>query len=66
MRGIAEQREPPEVPARKRVLIDHRILENRVGAADELRHVEPVEVPVEHGVDEILGRVARRFQSLCW
>ena len=58
MRGVAEQRQPAEAPARQRILIDHRIFQDGVGAADELRHVEPVEVPVRHGGEEIFQLAA--------
>src|SRR5262249_60785250 len=48
MRGIAQKRQAAETPSRQRILIDHRILEDRVGAADEFRYVKPFKKPVRH------------------
>ena len=56
MRGIAEQRHPAKAPARQRILIDHREFQHAVGGANEGRHVEPVEMPVGEGADEIVER----------
>ena len=47
MRGIAEQRDAAVRPARQRIAVDHRIfVASRWRAANERRHVEPVEAPV--------------------
>src|SRR5262245_9579663 len=54
MRGVAKKRQAAETPSRQRVLIDHRIFENCIGAADKLRHVKPVEVPVRHCRQKVL------------
>src|SRR5450631_1135887 len=45
MGGVAEQCEAAEAPAWQRILVDHRIFQDGVGAADEFRHVEPIESP---------------------
>ena len=63
MRGVAEQRHPAETPARQRVLIDHRKFQHAVGGANEGGHVEPIEMPVGKGADEIVDRDPDRFQS---
>src|ERR1700676_3802460 len=54
MRGITEKRYAAKAPSRQRVLIDHRIFQNRFGAPDESRHVEPIEMPVRDCVNEIV------------
>lgn len=41
-------------PARQRVLVDHRVLQDGVGGQDQRGHVEPVEVPVGEGGQEVL------------
>ena len=58
MRGVAEQRQPAKRPARQRILIDHRIFQDGVGACDEFRHVEPIEMPVGHGRQEVFQTAA--------
>ena len=52
----------PKRPARKRIAVDHRIGEDRVGLAHHRRHVEPVERPVPIDRKEIV-EPAGLFQS---
>ena len=56
MRGIAEQGHPAKTPARQRVLIDHREFQHAVGGANKGGHIEPLEMPVGKGADEIVER----------
>ncbi len=53
MRGVAEQGHAAEAPARQRVAIDHREFQHHFRGADQRRHVEPVEMPVGHGGQEV-------------
>ena len=46
MRGIAQQRQAAERPARQRIAVDHRIGQDQIGVAHHRGDVEPVERPV--------------------
>ena len=59
MRRVAEQRDAAEAPARQRILVDHRIGEHGLGRADQRGDVEPVEVPVGEGGEEVVEAAAR-------
>ena len=63
VRGIAEQRGATERPPRKRVAVDHRVLEDLVGRGDDARHVEPVEPPVARTARRSARGRRRWFQS---
>src|SRR3954469_23089833 len=54
MLGVACQRYPSERPTLDRVLVNHRIFEDRLRPADQLGHVEPVETPAVVNMDEVL------------
>ena len=56
MRRVAEQRDPVKAPARQRILIDHREFQHMIGSADKGRHIEPLEMPIGKGADEIVKR----------
>ena len=63
VRGVAEQRDAADAPARQRIAVDQRVLEDRAGAVDQRGHVEPVEAPVrERGAEVGDGRPGA-FQS---
>src|SRR5947209_12739776 len=46
MRGISSEGNAAKGPAVDRVLVDHGIFENDFRLADQLRDIEPVEIPV--------------------
>src|SRR5262245_66235028 len=54
MCGVAQERQATEAPSRQRILINHRIFENCFGAADELWHVKPIELPIRHRGQKVL------------
>ena len=54
MGGIAQQRYPAEVPRRQRIAVDHRILVNGCGAADEGRGIEKIEDERRERLEHIL------------
>jgi len=57
MRGVAEPMSPaPKLPARQRILVDHRKFEHTVGGANERGDIEPIEMPVGERADEIVDR----------
>ena len=54
MGGVAQQRHALEAPARQRIAVDHRIGQDLVGAADQRRHIHPVEYPILIGREKVL------------
>ena len=58
MRGVAQQRDPSLAPPRQRVLVDHGKFQNRLGGANESGNIEPIEVPILVGTDEVGERAA--------
>src|SRR5262245_45576228 len=54
MRGVPEKRQTPEAPSWQRILINHWIFENCIGAGDEFGHIEPVKMPTRHRRQKVL------------
>jgi hypothetical protein len=60
MRGVAQERDPPEAPAIERIAIDHRVFEDAFGHPKEGRKIDETELPIGKSRQEILDPALTR------